>query len=78
MHVADERGENLAVPGQRLGAHEANDVLGEVGVKLGLFLLVMAVGAVGAVGGRVLVDTIGAVSAVASHGGDVCVCVDEG
>lgn len=58
MHVPDQRAEDLAVSGFCLGAHQVDDMLCEVGVKLAS----VAVGAA-AVGG------MRAICAICSHGG---------
>lgn len=50
VHVTDERAEDLTVAGFCLGAHEVDDILGEVGVELRLCLA----GAVGVAIGRLL------------------------
>lgn len=47
VHVLDQRGENLSLSRFRLRAHEVNDVLSKVGVKLvGLGVNAIAVAAV--------------------------------
>lgn len=56
VHVTNERAEDLTVAGFCLGAHEVDDVLGEVGVEFALCLA----GAVGLAVGRLL-DAIGTV-----------------
>lgn len=56
VHVTDERAEDFTVAGFCLGAHEVDDVLGEVGVEFGLSLA----GAVGVAIDRLL-DAIGTV-----------------
>lgn len=62
VHVTNEGAEDLTVAGFCLGAHEVDDVLGEVGVELGLCLA----GAVGVAIGRLL-HAIGTVRADCRH-----------
>lgn len=67
MHMADEGTKNLTVSRLSLWAHEVDDMLCEVGVKLGF--LMDAIGAVGAVG------TAGSVG---SHYVEKVCCVEWG
>jgi hypothetical protein len=49
--MSDQGAENFSVSGQRLGAHEANDMISKVGVEFaGIVLNPIAVGAVGSHG----------------------------
>lgn len=75
MHMADEGCKNLTVSRLSLWAHEVDDMLCEVGVKLGF--LVDAVGSVDAIGA---IGAIGTAGSVGSHYDvqRICVVQNEG